>query len=98
MLHSRQLALQYVNHKSTIVNYYIYRGKSFVAFITIRIIRHLNKESIGGDDLWSVTVSHHDWWGWSVTVSHHDHIPDKMLGLFPDRFLKYYILSDFCNL
>jgi hypothetical protein len=40
---------------------------------------------IGGDGLWSVTVSHHDWWGWSVTVSHHDHIPDKMLGLIPDK-------------
>jgi hypothetical protein len=51
MLHSRQLALQYVNHKSTIVNYNMQRGKTFVPFRTIRMIRHLNKESIGGDGL-----------------------------------------------
>jgi hypothetical protein len=36
---------------------------------------------IGGDGLWYVTVSHHDWWGWSVTVSHHDHIPDKIVQI-----------------
>ena len=54
-------------------------------FRTIRIISHLNKESIVGDGLWSVTVSHQDWWRWSVTVSHHDHIPDKMLDLIPEK-------------
>jgi hypothetical protein len=40
-----------------------------VPFRTIRIISHLNKESIGGDGLWSVTVSHHNWWGQNVQIS-----------------------------
>ena len=47
-------------------------------FRTIRIISHLNKESIGGDGLWSVTVSHQDWWGWSM-VCHG--ITSRLVGM-----------------
>jgi hypothetical protein len=34
--------------------------------VPLIVVRNLNEESTGGDGLWSVTVSHHDWWGWSM--------------------------------